>query len=168
MTAGEFARELIYPLREPALLVSTVALTLLLALASAAGFLGIWLGLLVLIAFMKFLVDALRARALGERPPVPGIDAFNPVEQPWKLAVALAAVVLLALALLANLSFGSVAGALVGLAGLALFPAIAAAIAIEQRALAALNPRLLRGLVGRLGRDYLWIPCGLLLGSIAA
>ncbi len=168
MTAAGFAAELTYPLREPALLVSTIVFTLLLALAGAAGILGIWLGLLVLVAFIKFLVDALRARALGLRLAVPGIDAFNPADQPWKLAVALAAVVLLALAQLAGRNLGAIVGGAVGLAGLTLFPALAAAIAIEQRPLAALQPGLLRGLLQRLGRDYLWIPCGLLLGSVAA
>ncbi len=124
MTGAEFLKELVFPLRDAALLGAIVVTTLLLSLAKAAGFFGIALGFVVSVGLLKYLIDVLQARALNKKAPVPDGDTFNPGLQVWKLGVAAVTFIFVVAIHHAAAGFG-VAGALAAtMICLAVWPAM--------------------------------------------
>ena len=158
MTAADYLLELTRPFTDSAILVGMLAFAGLLSLASAAGLLGLWLAIVVVPAYFRFLVQIAQAR-IAEQPMQPlGIELFGLLNNIWALLP-------LALIGLAAIAVGAVAGRFGGVAGgglamlIALFlPASIGALALTQSPGTALNPMALLELISRSGYAYIAIP----------
>lgn len=150
-------REILYPLTDMAVVLALIIFLLLEILAEAAGLLGIWLTIVILPAFFRYLLYLLEARANGRETPVPGIELFNWVENFWSL-FPLVLVVLLIWAeyfLLSNLGFA--AAAVPGVFVVVIFPASMAVLALTRSPIESLNPAALMRVVKACGRDYILV-----------
>ncbi len=157
MTAREFLRELVYPVTHGGLAVAIVCFAALALLAVKAGLFGLWLAVLLSFGGAKYLLAVLRARALGEAPPVAEIDLFNPVDRLWMLgAWVLMAIVSFGSALLGADGHGVAAKVLL-YTGVLCFPAAALRLAVTQSPLEMLRPLALVGMIRRTGGAYGWI-----------
>jgi hypothetical protein len=74
---GELARELAFPLTQPAILLAMIFFWLLLSIAKYAGLYGMFLRILLLPAYLRYLLDILDARANGRQPEAPTADMFS-------------------------------------------------------------------------------------------
>ena len=156
MTPAKLIQAIVYPLTSATVLVPLVVFWLLGWLASSAGPFGLWLGLIVLVALVRFLVAVLQARARGVEPEPPGIEFFSLVSDTWNLFPV--ALVLLFAGLIAG------AGSALGAVGVAaalvmaavLFPASLAILVVTHSPLQSINPIAVLRVIGRCGRT-LWI-----------
>lgn len=157
MTAREFLRELAYPVTHGGLAVAIVCFAALALLAVKAGMFGLWLAVLLSVGGAKYLLAVLRARALGEEPPVAEVDLFNPATRLWMLgawaAMAIAGFVAI---LLDGAGHGAAADVLLYAIAF-LFPAAALRLAVTQSPLAMLRPLALAGTIRKTGAAYGWI-----------
>ena len=127
-------------------------------MAEVAGLLGLWLIVVLLPAYFRYLLYLLEVRAYGRDAPTPGIELFNYVGNFWSLfpLVLLCLVIVGVYFLNRNLSF---AAALVpGVLILFLFPASMAILATTRSPVESLNPVALFVMLRNCGRDYLMIP----------
>lgn len=153
MSPRELLRELVYPLTEVSILIAIVVFALLATLADAAGLLGIWLGVLLVPAWYRYLLLLLEARANGRPAPVAGVEQFNIAENFWSLTPLIlhAAGIWIGFLLQSRVSD---AAALVFLLALsAVLPASLAILAVTRSPVESLNPaawwRLMRACGGR-------------------
>jgi hypothetical protein len=172
MTTREFLRELAYPVTHGSLAVAIVCFAGLALLAAKAGLFGLWLAILLGVGGAKYLVAVLRARALGEEPPVADIDLFNPATRLWMLgAWALMTILGVAAALLSQAGEGGGARVLVYV-GAFVFPAAVLRLAVTQSAAQMLRPLALADTIRRTGFAYGWIfaaaSFGALVNALAA
>jgi hypothetical protein len=137
-------------------LLAIVVFAALVTLAFAAGFLGIWLGVLLVPAFYRYLLLLLEARASGRSAPVAGIELFDVVENFWSLTplILLAAAIWIG-RLLATRVSGAAALAF-GLALFAVLPASLGILAVTRSPAESLNPAAWWRLVRACGPGYLW------------
>ena len=151
-------RELIYPLTDMSVVLALIVFLLLEVLAEAAGVFGIWLFVVIVPAFFRYLLYLLEARANGRDAPPPGGELFNWVENFWSL---------FPLVLLCLLTWGayflarqmSVTAAVVfGAFVLLIYPASMAILATTRSPIESLNPAALSVLLKNCGREYLAIP----------
>ena len=158
MQAKAIIREILYPLTELAVVLALIIFLLFEILAEAAGLLGIWLTIVILPAYFRYLLYLLEARANGREAPVPGIELFNWVENFWSLfpLVLIAFLIWAEYFLLSNLGFAAaaVAGAFV----LVIYPASMAVLALTRSPVESLSPAALIRIVKACGRDYMLIP----------
>lgn len=155
---GHLIREILYPLTDTAVLLALIAFLFLEILAEAAGLLGIWLAIVIVPAYFRYLLYLLDLRAIGRDAPTPGIELFNWVENFWSLFP----LVILCLAiwgswfLAARLSpvFAAIFAALL----LLIYPASLAVLATTRSPIESLNPLALLRVITSCGRDYLLIP----------
>ncbi len=157
MTAREFLRELVYPVTHGGLAVAIVFFAALALLAVKAGLFGAWLAFLLSVGGAKYLVAVLRARALGEEPPVADIHLFNPASRPWMLgAWALMSIAGAGALLLGEAGRGDAARVLLYTIAF-LFPAAALRLAVTQSPAQMLRPLALADTIRRTGPAYGWI-----------
>ncbi len=158
MQAKAIIREILYPLTDMAAVLALIIFLLFQMLAEAAGWLGIWLAVVILPAYFRYLLCLLEARANGREAPVPGIELFNWVENFWSL---------FPLALLCLLIWGayflvadvSIAAAIVlGVVFLFIYPASMAILTTTRSPIESVNPAALLVLLKNCGREYLLIP----------
>ena len=151
-------REILYPLTDTTVLLALVAFVLLFSLAQAAGGFGIWLTVVIMPAFFRYLLHLLEARLNGRRPPPPGIELFNWVQNFWSLAP---------LVLLCVLIWGSdflatnvsvIAAWMLAMLILLIYPASMAVLAMTHSPGESLNPAALLVLLRTCGVVYLTIP----------
>ncbi|MEM7278822.1 MAG: hypothetical protein AAF385_11925, partial [Pseudomonadota bacterium] len=154
MTGAEFVKELLFPLRNSALLSMIVATTLLLSLARAAKLFGLVLGLLVSLALLKYLIDVLQARAMNRKVPVPDVDTFNPGLQVWKLGVAVVTFVFVFAIHHAASGFGSAGALAATVISLAVWPAMVINASISQNVAAMFAVPTLVKIAQAMGRRY--------------
>ncbi|MFQ5981900.1 MAG: hypothetical protein ACE5KS_00855 [Woeseiaceae bacterium] len=156
LTPAKLIREIVYPFTDMAVLAALTTFLLLGVLAAAAGLLGLWLALVILPAYFRYLLYLLEARAHGRGAPSLGIELFNWVENFWSLfpLVLLCLVIWGEIVLLRNLHFL----AAVIPAVLILFPASMAVLAMTRSPAESVNPAAIFRLVRACGRDYLMIP----------
>ncbi len=157
MTAREFLRELVYPVTHGGLAVAIVFFAALALLAVKAGLFGLWLAVLLSFGGAKYLLAVLRARALGEEPPVAEVDLFNPATRLWMLgAWVLITIASFGAVLLEGAGYGAAAKVLLYAAAF-LFPAAALRLAVTQSPLEMLRPFVLLGTIRKTGAAYGWI-----------
>jgi len=172
MTAREFLRELVYPVTHGGLAVAIVFFAALSLLAVKAGLFGAWLALLLSIGGAKYLVAVLRARALGEEPPVAEIDLFNPAARLWMLGAWALMTIVGTGAVLLSMGGHGVAGKALVYAGAFVFPAAALRLAVTQSPVEMLRPFALAETIRRTGLAYGWIfaaaGVGALVSAVAA
>jgi hypothetical protein len=139
-------------------MLALIVFLLLGTLAQAAGLLGIWLAIVIVPAFFRYLLYLLEARAAGRQAPPPGIELFNWVENFWSL-FPLVLVSLLGWGTWFLASRMSPATAwLFGILIVLIFPASMAILAVTRSPLESLNPAAFAVLIRNCGRDYLLIP----------
>lgn len=154
MAPRELVHEVAYPLTDTTVLLGMAGFALLAALAQAAGILGLWLAVLLVPAFFRYLLALLDARANGRSAPVAGIEMFNIADNFWTLAplVVLAAATWGGL-LLAHEGYVAASRA-AGLAVFVVLPASLAILAITRSPAESLNPLAWWRLVRACGADY--------------
>ena len=157
MTAREFLRELVYPVTNGSLAVAIVCFAALALLAVKAGLFGLWLAVLLSFGGAKYLLAVLRARALGEEPPVAEVDLFNPATRLWMLGAWAAMTIASFGAVLLNGAGHGSAAMLLLYAAAFLFPAAALRLAVTQSPLEMLRPLALAGTIRKTGVAYGWI-----------
>jgi hypothetical protein len=154
MAPRELAKEIAYPLTDMTVLLGMAGFALLSALAQAAGILGLWLAILLVPAFFRYLLALLEARANGRPAPVAGIEMFNIADNFWTLAP---------LVVLATATWGGfllayqghvAASRAAGLAFLAVLPASLAILAITRSPVESLNPLAWWRMMRACGGDY--------------
>lgn len=166
MKIAEAARELVFPFTDLAIVQAMIWFWLMSLLIDAAGFLGLWLAVIVLPAFFRYALYLLDARACGRTPPPPGIELFNIVGGFWSLfPLLLLASLAGSLVIIKDLS--PVAGLLMAVTILLIFPASMAILAVTRSPLQSLNPVAIRHMIVSCGPDYLWVPASILLLSTA-
>ena len=168
MTFKGYLQELSYPARNLGTIVAIVVFGLLLKLAMMAGLLGIWLFVVVLPAFMRYLVLIAQARARGRDADSPGIEYFSLVGNLWTL---FAAIPILFVGMgynwLSN-EFGYALAVLFAFAAAAIVPAMMAVLVITQSPLQSLNPAALYTLVRETGSAYWYGPTTVVLVFLVA
>lgn len=157
MTLADYLQELAYPARSQAALIALGSFWLLLVLAGAAGFLGLWLGLLVSVGLFRYLTMIAAARARGKDAAPPGIESFG-FGDFWSLAPAL--LIILAAAGVRTLGelYGDGAALALALGVALLLPATVALLVITRSPLESLNPFALYRLLAAVGPAYLYAP----------
>lgn len=161
----EAVQELILPLRSMDVLPTLVVFSILFAIVDAAGLFGLWLLLVIVPAFARYLLFYLEARSRDRMPEVLGIEHFSWMGNAWSLfpLVPIAAFVLLTGVLV--LQQERALAWLVGVVALCVLPASFAVLAITHSPLQSLNPVA----VGRLAwqcRGSYWLAPVTLLAAV--
>lgn len=158
MQARHLIREILYPLTDMAIVLALIVFLLLEILVEAAGLFGLWLAIVIVPAYFRYLLYLLEARANGREAPPPGIELFNWVENFWSLfPLVLVSLLIWGEYFLIN-NFSLAAAVLPGILVLYLFPASMAVLAVSRSPIESLNPAALFVLIKSCGRDYLQIP----------
>lgn len=164
------ARSVAFAFRaEPLTLVAVFTIGLLLAFN--AGFLGIWLGVLLISWFFKYCFVMLDAIVDGaDQLPVLSLEMVNPVseQRPVAAGALIAAGVWLVFA--AHKFAGNVLSIPVAAVLLAALPASLATLGVTRNPLKAIWPRAWLACIRGLGSDYLWLTALIMLlgGAIYA
>ena len=149
-----------------AVVLALITFLLLEMLAEAAGLLGIWLAIVIVPAYFRYLLYLLEARANGREAPSPGIELFNWIENFWSLfpLVLLCLVIWGEYFLARNLSFA--AAVIPAVFVLFLYPASMAVLAVTRSPVESLNPVALHRVIRASGGDYLLIPLAIIAASV--
>lgn len=158
MQARTLIREILYPLTDTAIVLALVGFLFLQALATAAGLLGIYLAIVIVPAYFRYLLYLLEARANGRNPPPPGIELFNWVENYWSLFPLVLLCLLVWGAYFLAILLSPVAALLFGVFIILIYPASMAILAVTRSPLESVSPSALVVLIRICGRDYLLIP----------
>ncbi len=133
-----------------------VAFAILLTIAAKAGFMGIWLALVLVSWSFKYAFVTFDAVARGfDEPPVLSTDMVNPANEQRPLGMLLIVLVFLGATKALASVIGEGATTILRLAALTLLPASLLTLGITGRIVEAINPGLLAQLIRRLGFDYL-------------
>lgn len=154
MTPRKLAKEIAHPVTDMTVLLAMAGFALLSVLAQAAGILGLWLAILLVPAFFRYLVAILEARANGRAAPVADIEMFNVAGNFWTLTpLILFAVAIWGGFLLAHEGF-VIAARMTAFAIFAVLPASLAVLAITRSPFESLNPLAWWRMVRACGGDY--------------
>ncbi len=166
LKAPALVREILYPLTDTTVVLALIVFLLLSSLAQAAGLLGVWLAVVIVPAYFRYLLYLLEARANGRNPPPPGIELFNWVQNFWSLfpLVLLCILIWGGHFLATNISVIAALG--LGLFILLLFPASMAVLAMTRSPLESVNPAALFVLIRTCGLAYLIIPMVVVVMSL--
>lgn len=163
MSANKLVRAVFFPLTETSVLLAMLVFWLLVALAGAAGFLGIWLTIIVLPALFRYQLFLLEAQARGLKPQPPGAEFFSLTHGVWMLFPVVVAVAI-GWAAIASYSAGGTLAMLAILAVAGFFyPAILGVLAITHSPLQSVNPVALHRFIRECGISYSIAPIYLLL-----
>ncbi len=158
MTFREWLDELVYPVTSSGTLVALVTFALLLGLATAAGMFGIWLAVVTVPAFLRYLTMVAEARARDADAAAPGIEYFSLVGNMWTLfptvPVVLAALGVVSIAE----SFGTFEAVAFAIVCAAIYPAMIAVLVITHSPLQSMNPTALYKLIESSGSGYGYAP----------
>jgi len=163
MTPAAFVRELTYPLRHSAPLVTLLSFYLLWLLIRSAGLWGIWLLVMVLPAMMRYSMRMLEARARGVDPAPPGVELFSLASEGWSLFPAVHVVVSVGTVELVERSFGVAPAMAVAAVWIAVVPLSLIILVVTRSPLESLNPLAWFRVAGRLGGSYWAGPAVVLL-----
>jgi len=156
MTPAKVIQAILYPLTSAAVLVPLIVFWLLAWLAASAGILGMWLGLIVLVALVRFLVTVLRARARGIHPEPPGVEFFSLVSDSWNVFPVALVMLFGWLAVGAGSAFGVIGvTAVIAIAAIAI-PASLTVLIVTRSPIQSVNPVAVFRVIERCG-GTLWI-----------
>jgi hypothetical protein len=146
-------------LTDSSLIVAAVFYGGLLALAMAAGLLGIWLGIVISLSLWRHCYAVLRSIAQGRRRiPTPEPKSLNPAGEfalVWHFVAFPALLIVLAVVHPFGQSvLGQLASIAAGIAVIFVLPASAATMALTSSLEAAFNPANIAHVVRTFGRDY--------------
>jgi hypothetical protein len=163
MTPREFLDELAYPVRSSSTLVAVITFMLLFWLARAAGMLGIWLAVMVIPAYLRYLTMIAEARAQGRDAAPPGIEYFSFAGSLWTLFPVIPAFMMASLVGAAEDAWGGVPAAIIAAIFALPFPALIAVLVITHSPLQSVDPRALYRFVHRCGKSYWYAPAAAML-----
>lgn len=158
MSPSDLVRELIYPLTNLTLLIAMLVFFLLGKLASAAGLLGIWLFVVIMPAYFRYLMSVLAARMSDREPEPPGIEMFNWIAGAWTLMPLLVLVGIGWLTLELADYVGPLAAVPAAILLLLAYPASMAILAMTHSAIGSINPVAIVTLIRICGPRYLMVP----------
>ena len=154
MSPREFLRELAYPAGSSGTLIALASFVLLILLAVKAGMLGLWLAIVVVPAYLRYLTMIAEARAGGRDASPPGIEYFTLVGNAWTLFPVIPVVLLGLLAIEAMQAFGAAAALAVALLGGAVLPAIIGVLVVTHSPLQSVDPRAIDRFIRGCGASY--------------
>ena len=158
MTVTSIGRELLYPLKDMAIILAMIFYWLLFGLAQNAGLFGIALFFLAVPAYLRYLLYLLEARANGKAAPVPDITMFNPADNFWSLTPMILIAVGTWAAILLAKNFSLFVAMLAGTAFLMILPASMAVLAVTHSPGESLNPAALGRMMRACGTAYFVVP----------
>ena len=158
MTPREFLDELAYPVRSGNALFALITFVILISLARVAGMLGIWLAVVTVIAFLRYLTMIAEARAQGRDASPPGIEYFTLVGNLWTLFPVIPVFIVARLVGATGNAYGDVAATVLAAGFGLLFPALIAVLVITHSPLQSIDPRALYRFVRRCGSSYWYAP----------
>lgn len=158
-------KELAFPLTDAGIVLAMCVFWLLGSFAKSGGFLGLWLGFLLLPPFFRYALYLLESRAHGRQVPALGAELFTWAENFWSLfpLLIIAVMVWLDIYLAVNVSLR--AAAVATLALLLILPASVGILGLTRSPMQSINPVAIVRLVREIGLAYLWVP-GLITVSI--
>ena len=162
MKLSNLLQTAIVPATNLGVLFTLIMFWLLLSLAAAAGFFGIWLGIVILPALFRYLTNLVETVGNNRTPEPPGSEFFRWVGETWSLFPFL---IVIALAWasygLHNVSADGLMILLIAVVGL-LYPAMLGVLSVTHSPLQSVNPVALKHFIQRLGLSYLIAPVFLL------
>jgi hypothetical protein len=163
MSFAEYLRELAYPARSLGIMVALVTFYLLFGLIVVANLLGIWLAVMVIPAFFRYLVMIAQARARGVDAEPPGIEFFSLAGNVWTLFPAIPIATYIWLGWYLHTTYGPAEVAALGLFIAVMLPAMMAVLVITHSPLQSLNPVALYKVIRETGQSYGYAPLTLIL-----
>ncbi len=154
MSPREFLRELAYPAGSSSTLITLATFVLLILLAVKAGILGLWLAIVVVPAYLRYLTMIAEARARDRDASPPGIEFFTLVGNAWTLFPVIPVVLLGFLAVEAMQAFGAAAALVIALLGGVVLPAIIGVLVITHSPLQSVDPRAIGRFIRNCGASY--------------
>lgn len=167
MTPRDYVRELTYPATSSGTLVVLATFTLLGWLAANAGVLGLWLAIVVVPAYLRYLTMIAEARARDAEAAPPGIEYFTLVGNVWTLFPVIPVVLAGLLVGEAMQAFGAAAAQVTALAGAFVFPAHIGVLVITHSPLQSIDPRALFEFIRGCGASYAYAPLTAVLVVVA-
>lgn len=163
MTHREFVDELAYPVSSGSTLVALATFVVLFTLAEWAGPLGLWLMVVTVPAFLRYLTMIAEARAEGRDAAPPGIEYFMLAGNAWTLFPAVPVLFMAGLVSATGNAFGGMAATILW-AGFALvFPALIGVLVITHSPLQSVDPRAMIHFIRGCGRGYWYAPAAAML-----
>ena len=163
MNFAEYLRELTFPARSLGMMVALVTFYLLFGLMAISNVFGIWLAIMVIPAWFRYLVMIAQARARGVDAEPPGIEFFSLAGNVWTLFPALPIATTIWLGWHLQSTYGASAVAALGLSIALMFPAMMAVLVITHSPLQSLNPVALYKVIRETGLAYWYAPLTLIL-----
>ena len=158
MSFSDYLRELAFPLESSATLIALTTFILLLALAWAAGLFGLWLLIVTIPAFLRYLTMVAEARAQGRDAAPPGIEFFSLVGNGWTLFSVVPVLVMAMVVRELGGAYGSFPALIVSFGFAALLPAIIGVLVITHSPLESLDPRAIDRFIHDCGESYWYAP----------
>jgi hypothetical protein len=163
MSPRDFVRELAYPASSTSALITLATFVLLILLALTAGILGIWLAIVVVPAYLRYLTMIAEARATDQDASPPGIEYFTLVGNAWTLFPVIPVVLLAMLVVEAMQGLGAAAALFVALFGAAILPAMIGVLVITHSPLQSIDPRVIFSFIRGCGPSYAYAPLAAIL-----
>ena len=167
MSLRDYLRELAYPASSTATLIALVTFALLIGLVLLAGLFGIWLAVVTIPAFLRYLTMIAEARAKDVDAAPPGIEYFTLVGNAWTLFPVVPVVAMAFLVRETGETFGDLPATFVALGFTALLPAIVGVLLITHSTLQSIDPRALDRFIRGCGAGYWYAPATALLIILA-
>lgn len=167
MSLRDYLRELAFPVSSSTTLIALVTFAALIQLAGMAGMLGIWLAVIVVPAFFRYLTIVAEARARGREAATPGIEYFTFGGNLWTLFPVVPALVAAFVIAKTGATFGDLPAMLVALGFAALLPALVGVLVITHSPLESIDPRALDRFIRGCGAGYWWAPATAVLIVLA-
>jgi hypothetical protein len=167
MSLREYLRELAYPASSTATLIALVTFVLLIALARFAGLLGIWLAVVTIPAFLRYLTMITEARVKDIEAGPPGIEYFTLVGNGWTLFPVVPVLTMAFLVRETGETFGDLPAMFVALGLAALLPAIVGVLVITHSVLQSIDPRAIDRFIRGCGDAYWYAPATAVLVVLA-
>lgn len=163
MSPRDFLRELAYPAGSATMLITLATFVLLILLALQAGILGIWLAIVVVPAYLRYLTMIAEARARGREASPPGVEYFTLVGNAWTLFPVIPVVLLALLVVEAMRSLGDAAALVIALLGSMVLPAVIGVLVITHSPLQSIDPRAIGRFIRGCGASYAYAPLAAVL-----
>ena len=163
MGPRDFLRELVYPAGSATTLITLATFLLLILLATNAGMLGIWLSIVVVPAYLRYLTMVASARARDLEAPPPGIEYFTAAGNAWTLFPVIPVLLVAWLVVEAMQSLGAAAALITALLGGLVLPAVIGVLIITHSPLQSVDPRAIVRFIRGCGASYAYAPLAALL-----
>ena len=173
MTAAEFFRELVFPLTQATVLIAMVFFWLLISLALYAGIFGVFLLIVSMPAYCRYLMAILEDRIHGRLPEPPTAEMFSLVDSLWNLFPLVPVAALVWIETVIGARVGADAGSADRLLALLpplvfglLVPASFTILAMTRSPIASLNPVSIFKVMRRSSPGFLLIPLAVISVSV--